>query len=381
MDKTQEPSPQLDLSPYLNRWIALVRGRVVGVGLTAEQAERAAKRVRPKEKARVVFVDGEGRINKEEESNSDKSMGRRLIREELEQIVESARKKGERPDFREMDLSGLDLRGMNLHLSEFIGPNLAGAILSKTNLSKMNLSRADLSRSNLREAILEEVNLGGANLSGADLTGANLNNAYMVLANFDEANLNGAGLRGVNLNRAFLSKANLSETKLIKANLSEAELNGTILSGAIIEYNIFGNVDLREVLGLDTIKHIGPSYIDIHTLYNSVGNVSCDTFFIEAGVPAYLVNRIKETKNPVRCLYTSDEIAKEISISKELVAKYKKNIAIVEERIANKGIDRGVMDINERDEYNKMVERFETMIIEFRQHREYNCPVCTAKRQ
>ncbi|MCK6630054.1 MAG: DUF5678 domain-containing protein [Anaerolineae bacterium] len=66
MDEILESSPQLDLSPYLNRWIALVRGRVVGVGLTAEQAERAAKRVRPKEKARVVFVDGAGRVAEDE---------------------------------------------------------------------------------------------------------------------------------------------------------------------------------------------------------------------------------------------------------------------------------------------------------------------------
>lgn len=66
MDEIPESSPQLDLSPYLNRWIALVRGRVVGVGLTAEQAERAAKRVRPKEKARVVFVDGAGRVAEDE---------------------------------------------------------------------------------------------------------------------------------------------------------------------------------------------------------------------------------------------------------------------------------------------------------------------------
>ncbi len=62
----QDSSPQFDLSPYLNRWIALVRGRVVGVGLTAEQAERAAKRIRPKEKARVVFVDGAGEVEGKE---------------------------------------------------------------------------------------------------------------------------------------------------------------------------------------------------------------------------------------------------------------------------------------------------------------------------
>lgn len=53
---------QLDLTPYLNRWIALVQGRVVGVGLTAQQAERAAKRTRPKEKAQVLFVDQAGKL-------------------------------------------------------------------------------------------------------------------------------------------------------------------------------------------------------------------------------------------------------------------------------------------------------------------------------
>jgi hypothetical protein len=68
-----EPNPlQLDLTPYLNRWVAIVRGRVVGVGLTPEQAERAAKRVRPKDKARVVFVDGEGQVRGEENRNEKK---------------------------------------------------------------------------------------------------------------------------------------------------------------------------------------------------------------------------------------------------------------------------------------------------------------------
>lgn len=66
-------SLQLDLTPYLNRWIAIVRGRVVGVGLTAEQAERAAKRVRPKDKARVVLVDGGGQVWEEAIKDWDSS--------------------------------------------------------------------------------------------------------------------------------------------------------------------------------------------------------------------------------------------------------------------------------------------------------------------
>ena len=44
------------LSPYAGRWVAVVRGRVAGVGWTEEEARRAAKRTRPKEEPRVMFV-------------------------------------------------------------------------------------------------------------------------------------------------------------------------------------------------------------------------------------------------------------------------------------------------------------------------------------
>jgi len=45
-----------ELAPYAGRWVALVRGRVTGVGWTAEQARQAAKRSRPKEEPQVIFV-------------------------------------------------------------------------------------------------------------------------------------------------------------------------------------------------------------------------------------------------------------------------------------------------------------------------------------
>lgn len=52
----------IDLTLYPDRWIAVVRGRVVGVGLTADQAHRAAKQVRPKDKALLLFVDATGAV-------------------------------------------------------------------------------------------------------------------------------------------------------------------------------------------------------------------------------------------------------------------------------------------------------------------------------
>jgi hypothetical protein len=45
-----------NLAPYAARWVALVHGTVVGVGWTAEEARRAAKRSRPKEEPEMLFV-------------------------------------------------------------------------------------------------------------------------------------------------------------------------------------------------------------------------------------------------------------------------------------------------------------------------------------
>ncbi len=53
---------KLDLAPYAGRWIAIVRGRVAGVGLTPEEARRLAKRNRPREEPVVVFVSSEGEV-------------------------------------------------------------------------------------------------------------------------------------------------------------------------------------------------------------------------------------------------------------------------------------------------------------------------------
>jgi tRNA nucleotidyltransferase/poly(A) polymerase len=45
-----------DLQSYAGRWVARVRGQVVGVGLTAEAARAAAQLSRPKETPQVLFV-------------------------------------------------------------------------------------------------------------------------------------------------------------------------------------------------------------------------------------------------------------------------------------------------------------------------------------
>jgi hypothetical protein len=56
------------LAPYAGRWVAVVRGHVVGVGWTEKEARRAAKRSRPKEEPQVVFVSAVEVLDDEDQS-------------------------------------------------------------------------------------------------------------------------------------------------------------------------------------------------------------------------------------------------------------------------------------------------------------------------
>ncbi|MCX7838704.1 MAG: hypothetical protein N2559_04510 [Anaerolineae bacterium] len=54
------------MTPYIGRWVAIVRGKVTGVGMSAMEARRASKHQRPKDEPRVVFVEDGGRMTEDE---------------------------------------------------------------------------------------------------------------------------------------------------------------------------------------------------------------------------------------------------------------------------------------------------------------------------
>ena len=144
------------------------------------------------------------------------------------------------------------------------GPSLSGA-----DLTEMDLSAADFS---------------GANLSGANLRGSNLNRANLSGANLDRANAS-----RVHLYKADLSRASLIRSDLGLANLSFANLFMTDLSSAKIAYTTFGHVDLSTVVGLETVKHKGPSSVGIDTIYQSKGKIP-RIFLRGAGVPENFID-------------------------------------------------------------------------------------------
>ncbi len=145
-------------------------------------------------------------------------------------------------------------------------PELSGA-----NLWGANLYIAKLNRANLRGALLVQ-----ANLSGADLS---------------EANLSEAVLRGANLGQANLSKTNFAGAELWRANLSGAKLKNANLINAGVGETIFTNVNLSVVFGLESLNHLGRSFVGIDTIYRSKGNIP-EVFLRGCGLPDEFIEYI-----------------------------------------------------------------------------------------
>jgi len=96
-------------------------------------------------------------------------------------------------DLSTLDLSGIqwdctslrkaNLSGCNLSQTSFVMADLRGANLCRANLSHTNLRGAQLDHANLSDANLREANLRDAKLSMADLTGSNLTGADLSISN------------------------------------------------------------------------------------------------------------------------------------------------------------------------------------------------------
>ena len=79
-----------------------------------------------------------------------------------------------------IELSGADLRGIDLTSAVLPYAHLNGADLSHADLSDASLSKADLGDADLSHADLSGANLISADLSDADLSGANLKRANLL---------------------------------------------------------------------------------------------------------------------------------------------------------------------------------------------------------
>jgi hypothetical protein len=100
---------------------------------------------------------------------------------------------------------------------------------------------------------------------------------------YGKACLYGAALRGADLREAKLRGADLREADLSGADLSEADLANCVCSETT-----FDALDLSVAIGLDAVKHEGPSTIGTDTLFRSGGKIP-ERFLRGCGVPEELI--------------------------------------------------------------------------------------------
>jgi hypothetical protein len=180
-----------------------------------------------------------------------------------------------------------------------VKPNLSRAKLTfaelreidfhNTNLNGVNLSRATLVDGNFTDAVLTNSDLSGTNLARANFEGANLEKARLSICNmgltkFRKANLSNAHLLASNFILSDLSYANLSEANLSRTSFHMVVFEGADLSRARLVNSVFARCDLSEVIGLDKVKHDGPSSVDLSTIYSSRGKIP-EVFLKGVGFP------------------------------------------------------------------------------------------------
>lgn len=140
---------------------------------------------------------------------------------------------------------------------------------------------------------LTDVDLRGLRLTSLDLhacllDGVVLDGAVLDFASFDSSFMIGASMKGASLvwcdfQSAQLTDADLSNSTLDFATFSHSNLEGTCFRKARIGATVFAATDLRNVTGLESLEHMGPSSIGIDTLYRSGGLP--ESFLRGCGVP------------------------------------------------------------------------------------------------
>lgn len=176
---------------------------------------------------------------------------------------------------------------------------LNGANLTNTNLNRAILRYGEFREVRFENAIMDEASLSGSDLTGvsfqgvqmkrAYLVGARLRGAFLQFTNLSHSDLSKVDLQDSKLFRSILDRTNLSEANLSNATVSSVLLRGTILDKVDLSYStirglVLDKCDLSTFVGLNTVKHSGPSTVGIETIYLSKGKIP-EAFLRGCGVP------------------------------------------------------------------------------------------------
>jgi len=195
-----------------------------------------------------------------------------------------------------IDLCRAKLSGAHLDHADLSNAELGEATLINSHLERVNLDGANLTAADLSGAVLAKArlraNLTAASIYKANLSGANASEANFTKARLDSSDVTGANLNGANFSSASLKAVVLCRAQLERTNFNWADLRGAKLDGAICAYTQFGDSNLAQSSGLDSIHHKASSVVSIGTVFLSNGAIP-NIFLQGAGVPDAFITYAK----------------------------------------------------------------------------------------
>ena len=194
----------------------------------------------------------------------------------------SAYRRGER-DFREIQLDGADLAGVNLTGASFYGASLKAADLEGARLTHVQFKAADL--------------------TGACLSRASINATDLIGAIFVEADFSNADLTGACLAMADCTRADMTFARFNNVTLADVTFSGTKLTGARLSSAYFDDVDVGGFCDTHGLKHLAPSSIDCRTVMKSYLHPNLKRFMTDCGVPeifaTYMIDCARASGDPL----------------------------------------------------------------------------------
>jgi len=179
-----------------------------------------------------------------------------------------------------MDLSNADLRFIREFPLEprlaFANANLRASTFEGVELHEISFLHSNLEGVSFRNSKLHHLKFLGARLDGADFRGAFLVNCNFYAA-FGEQTMTDASFHG---------------TQLLGCDITHYSLEGTTFENSSIGQCTFRNVDLSGAIGLDSVRHMGPSTLALDTIYRSKGRIS-DNFLRGCGVPDSFITQMR----------------------------------------------------------------------------------------
>jgi len=191
------------------------------------------------------------------------------------------------------DLSSLNLDGKNLERIDFW----------ETNLYQVSLIRTNLTGAKLRRSNLYEVDFSAANLSKVNFYKYAFAYEYFRDTKFRKTKFRDARFKGPFFLHADLTNADFRGADLGLATFVRSTLDGANFAGANIHGASFNDVDLSNVIGLDRLKHGGPSSISIDTIYRSKDNLP-ESFLRGVGVPDNFIEYMYSLTNDAFDFYS-----------------------------------------------------------------------------